>query len=440
VDTLLAARLQMAVSLGFHILFAVAGMAMPLLMVIADWRHLRNAEPEYRLLAESWAKGTAILFAVGAVSGTVLSFELGLLWPGFMRHAGPLIGMPFSLEGFAFFLEAIALGIYLYGRKRVSARAHLASGAIVAVSGVASGVFVVAVNAWMNTPRGFRLGENGEFRELDLWAAAFTPAFPTQAAHMVLAAYSSVAFAVLGIHAFRLLREPASKFHQAALRVALPLAIVTAPLQALTGDAAGKQIAKYQPAKLAAAEALFETSRPAPLLIGGLPDVEARTVRFGIHVPHGLSMLAHGDANAEVQGLDAFPREDWPNVRIVHFAFQVMVGCGTAMLGLAAWGAYLLFRKRRLAEQKRFLVASALAGPLGLVAVEAGWVVTEVGRQPWIIQGVMRTRDAVTPMPNVVVSLVVTCAVYAFLGVIVLVLLARYVMPSVEPPGTEPTP
>jgi cytochrome d ubiquinol oxidase subunit I len=434
-DTLLAARLQMAVSLGFHILFAVAGMAMPLLMVIADWRYLRTGEVEYRKLAESWAKGTAILFAVGAVSGTVLSFELGLLWPEFMRHAGPLIGMPFSLEGFAFFLEAIALGIYLYGRERVSAAIHLASGVVVAVSGVASGVFVVAVNAWMNTPRGFRLDENGAFRDLDLWDAFFTPAFPTQASHMVLAAYSSVAFAVLGIHAWRLLRDPESKFDRAALHVVLPLAIVTAPLQALTGDLAGKQIAQYQPAKLAAAEALFETTRGAPLLIGGWPDTDARTVRFGIQVPRALSLVAHGDPDAVVQGLDAVPREDWPNVPFVHLAFQTMVGCGTAMLGLAAWGGYLLLRRKRLAEHARFLRAAALSGPLGLIAVEAGWIVTEVGRQPWIIQDVMRTRDAVTPMPNVVVSLVASCVIYAFLGVMVLVLLARYVMPETKPLG-----
>src|SRR5688572_29364772 len=206
---LFAARCQMALSLGFHILFAVAGMAMPLLMVIAEVLHLRTGQAVYYELARRWAKGTAVLFAVGAVSGTVLSFELGLLWPTFMRHAGPLIGMPFSLEAFAFFLEAIFLGIYLYGWERVSKGMHLFSGVVVAVSGLASGVFVVAVNAWMNTPQGFRLID-GELVELDLWRAFFTPAFPTQATHMALAAYVSVAFAVLGIHAWRLLHRPHS--------------------------------------------------------------------------------------------------------------------------------------------------------------------------------------------------------------------------------------
>lgn len=437
-SSLLAARLQMAVSLGFHILFAVAGMAMPLLMVLAEWRYVRTRRAEYRALAERWAKGTAILFAVGAVSGTVLSFELGLLWPRFMLHAGPLIGMPFSLEGFAFFLEAIALGVYLYGRERVPARVHFASGAVVALSGVASGVFVVAVNAWMNTPRGFRLLPNGDFADIDLTRAFFTPAFPTQAAHMVCAAYASIAFAVLGIHAFRLLRRPHSSLHAAAVRIVLPLAIVTAPIQALTGDAAGKQLAVYQPVKLAAAEALFETSRPAPLLVGGLPDMKARHVRFGIEIPSGLSLMAFGDPHAEVRGLEAFPREDWPHVPIVHLAFQAMVGCGTVLILVAAWGAWLLLRKKSLAEHKRFLVACVLAGPLGLVALEAGWTVTEVGRQPWIIQGVLHTRDAVTPMPHLVVSFVASCVVYAFLGVVVALLLARYVLRDEEPPETQP--
>jgi cytochrome d ubiquinol oxidase subunit I len=437
-SSLLAARLQMAVSLGFHILFAVAGMAMPLLMLLAEWRYLRSGRAEYRSLSERWAKGTAILFAVGAVSGTVLSFELGLLWPRFMLHAGPLVGMPFSLEGFAFFLEAIALGVYLYGRERVPRAVHFASGAVVAASGVASGVFVVAVNAWMNTPRGFRLLPNGDFADIDLVRAFFTPAFATQAAHMVCAAYSSIAFAVLGIHAFRLLRRPGSELHAAALRVVLPLAIVAAPLQAVTGDAAGKQLAVYQPVKLAAAEALFETARPAPLLVGGLPDMQARRVRFGVEIPSGLSLLAFGDPHAEVRGLEAFPREDWPAVPIVHLAFQVMVACGTALLGVAAWGAWLLLRKQALAAHGRFLAACALVGPLGLVALEAGWIVTEVGRQPWVIQGVLRTRDAVTPMPNLVVPFVACCVVYAFLGAVVALLLARYVLRDEAPLESHP--
>jgi cytochrome d ubiquinol oxidase subunit I len=429
-ESLLAARLQMAISLGFHILFAVAGMAMPLFMVLAEIRHLRTGEASYRELARRWAKGTAILFAVGAVSGTVLSFELGLLWPRFMERAGPLIGMPFSLEGFAFFLEAIALGIYLYGWERVPRRVHLASGVVVALSGLMSGVFVLAVNAWMNTPRGFVLTPSGDIGEVDLWRAFFTPAFPTQALHMAIAAYASVGFAVLGIHAWRLRRAPASPLHRAAVRVVLPVLLIAAPLQVLSGDLAAKHIAEYQPAKLAAAESLFETQRGAPLLVGGIPDVESRTVSYAIHLPRMLSVLGKGDPDAEIQGLDRVPREDWPPVTIVHLSFQLMVACGFAMLGLSLWGGWLLWRKRELAERRRFLAAAALCAPLGLVAVEAGWMVTEVGRQPWIIQGVMRTREAVTPMPNLVVPLGVTCLVYLVLGVVVAVILRRYVARS----------
>jgi cytochrome bd ubiquinol oxidase subunit I len=435
-DDLLAARLQMAISLGFHILFAVAGMAMPLLMVLAEWRHLRTGERVYRELAERWSRGTAILFAVGAVSGTVLSFELGLLWPRFMAYAGPLIGMPFSLEGFAFFLEAIALGIYLYGWERVSPAVHLASGIVVAVSGLMSGVFVVAVNAWMNTPRGFRLDAAGLPVDVDLVSAFFTPAFPSQAAHMAVAAYTSVAFAVLGIHAFRLLRDPDSAFHRAAVKVVLPLAIVSAPLQALTGDVAAKQLHEHQPLKLAAAEALFHTQAGAPFLIGGWPDVDAKEVHAGVHVPKLLSVLATGKPDGVVRGLTDFPRQDWPPVPIVHVSFQVMIGCGTLLILVALWGGYLVVRRRIPEASPRFLRALALAGPLGLIALEAGWMVTEVGRQPFIIQGVMRVKDAVTPVPGLVVSLCVTTLIYLLLGVIVVLMLARHVM-SVPATGTR---
>ena len=429
-DSLLAARLQMAISLGFHILFAVAGMAMPLFMVIAEARYLRTGDTAYRDLAKRWAKGTAILFAVGAVSGTVLSFELGLLWPRFMAKAGPLIGMPFSMEGFAFFLEAIALGIYLYGWERVSPKVHLASGGVVALSGLVSGVFVVAVNAWMNTPRGFRLTETGAITDVDLWQAFFTPAFPTQATHMALAAYSSVGFAVLGIHAYRLLRDPGSSFHRSALRVVLPVVLISAPLQVVSGDFSAKHIAAHQPAKLAAAEALFHTERGAPLLVGGIPDPEREEVSLALRLPRMLSVMAKGDPNAEVSGLDRVPREDWAPVTFTHLSFQVMVASGFAMLGVALWGGLLLLRKKALSEQRKFLWAATLAAPLGLLAVEAGWMVTEVGRQPWIIHGVMRTKDAVTPMPNVQISLLVTCLVYLVLGTVVALLLRRYVAGS----------
>src|SRR5687767_789705 len=329
-DDLLAARSQMAMSLAFHIVFAAIGIAMPLLMIIAEWKWLRSKDEIYLTLAQRWAKGTAILFAVGAVSGTVLSFELGLLWPRFMGYAGSIIGMPFSLEGFAFFTEAIFLGIYLYGWKRVPPRAHLFAGVLVAVSGALSGIFVVIANAWMNAPTGFTL-VNGQVTNIDPIAGMANPASFPQTLHMTLAAYSATGLAVAGTHAALLLRQPHNPFHRAALTVALLVGAPAAILQPISGDLSAKFVARYQPAKLAAMESHFETSRGAPLVIGGWPDVEAQETRFGIKIPRALSFLAFGDPNAEVKGLDAFPREDWPNVPFVRLSFQIMVALGTYM-------------------------------------------------------------------------------------------------------------
>lgn len=425
-NDLLAARGQMAISLAFHILFAVAGMAMPFLMVIAEALHLKTGESTWRELAHRWAKGTAILFAIGAVSGTVLSFELSLLWPRFMEHAGPLIGMPFSIEGFAFFIEAIFLGIYLYGWDRIPPRAHIAAGVIVALSGLSSGVIVTAVNAWMNTPAGFTLVE-GQFTDLDPWAAVFNPAFPTQALHMAIAAYTSVAFMVLGIHAWRLLKDPQSRFHLRAVQLALPVALVASILQAATGDLAAKHIAEHQPVKLAAAEGHFETTPGASLSLFGWPDEDSAQLRAEVAVPYALSILAFADPDAEVRGLNDFPRDEWPPVAVVYVAFKIMVGAGFAMIALALWGSLLAWRKKNLPQQRRFLQAAALAAPLGLIAVEAGWVVTEVGRQPWIIRGVMRTADAVTPMPHLDVPFAAFTLLYLFLGVMVTLMLRAHV-------------
>jgi len=441
---LLAACGQMAVSLAFHILFAVAGMAMPLLMVIAESLHLRTGDPLYKDLAKRWARGTAILFAVGAVSGTVLSFELGLLWPTFMEHAGPVIGMPFSIEGFFFFLEAIFLGIFLYGWDRVSPRLHLFSGVMVAVSGLMSGVVVVSVNAWMNSPAGFKVVE-GQFVDVDVMAAIFNPAFPTQALHMAVAAYTSVAFAVMGIHAWRLLRDPSSRFHGVALKIALGVAIVSVVLQLASGDLAAKHLAEYQPSKLAAAEGHFKTTRGASLSLVGWPDEDKGELIGEIGVPYALSILGKADPNAEIEGLDKTPRADWPPVAVVYVAFKVMVGAGFAMFGVALWGAWLWWRRRPFGDQTRFLKALILASPLGMIALEAGWVVTEVGRQPWIIRGVMRTADAVTPMPGLAVPFVAFTALYAFLGVVVIALLKAHVFavpvtpaaPTARPVATE---
>jgi len=426
---LLAARAQMALSLAFHIVFAIAGIGMPLLMVMVEHRWRRTGEAVYLDLTKRWAKGTAILFAVGAVSGTILSFELGLLWPSFMEFAGPIIGMPFSLEGFAFFTEAIFLGIYLYGWDRISPRAHWWAGVMVALSGALSAVFVVIANAWMNTPRGFRL-ENGVAVDVDPLAAMATPAAVPQVLHMMLAAYAATGFAVAGIHAYLILRGRTHPFHRHALRVALFVGIPAALLQPVSGDISARYVARWQPAKLAALEGQFVTERGAPLRIGGLPDEDAGVTRWAIEIPRGLSLLAFHDPDAEVAGLEAFPREDWPPVAITHLAFQLMVALGTWLAVVGAWAGLVMLRRKPLESRPMLLRAIAIATPFGFIATEAGWIVTEVGRQPWIIYGVARTADAVTPMPGLVVPFTIFTALYIALAVIVLVLLRRQVARS----------
>jgi cytochrome d ubiquinol oxidase subunit I len=429
---LLAARSQMAMSLAFHIIFAVVGIGMPVLMVIAERRWRRTGDPIYLELAKRWAKGTAILFAVGAVSGTVLSFELGLLWPGFMEAAGPIIGMPFSLEGFAFFTEAIFLGVYLYGWNRISPRAHLWAGILVAVSGAASGVFVVIANAWMNAPTGFEV-VNGRITNVDPIAGMLNPMAFQQTLHMTLAAYTATGFAVAGIHALLLLLDPRNAFHRRALSVALLVGAPAAVLQPISGDLSAKAVARLQPAKLAAMEAHFETSTRAPLLVGGWPDMETGETRYAIRIPGGLSFLAFGDFDAEVKGLRDFPRDEWPYVPIVHTAFQIMVALGTYLALVSLWAGWVAWRRREVSDERRLLVAIALAAPMGFIAIEAGWTVTEVGRQPWIIYGVMRTADAVTPMPGLVYPFAVFTVLYCFLGVIVGWLLYRQIIRSPRP-------
>jgi cytochrome d ubiquinol oxidase subunit I len=430
---ILAARAQMGISLAFHIVFACVGVAMPLLMAIAEWLHVKTGDEVYYTLARRWAVGTAIMFAVGAVSGTVLSFELGLLWPRFMKWAGAIIGMPFSLEGFAFFTEAVFLGIYMYGWHRVSPRAHLAAGVLVALSGMASAVFVVIANSWMNTPVGFKLVA-GQPVDIHPLAVLTNPAAFHETIHMTIAAYAATGFAVAGIHAFMLLRDRDNPFHKKALGIAFAVGALAALAQPLSGDLAAREVARLQPTKLAAFEGLFETQRGAPLAIGGIPDVKARRLRYAIELPDMLSFMAYHDPHALVRGLDSFPQSNWPSPLLaVHLAFQVMVGAGFALAGLALWAGWLLWRRRTIFSSDWFLRAVVAASPLGIIAVEAGWTVTEEGRQPWVIYGVMRTADAVTPMPGLTATFILFTILYIFLAVTVAYLLLRQVILSPRP-------
>ena len=431
-NDLFFARSQMAMSLAFHIVFAALGIGMPSLMAIAEGMYLRTRQPVYLDLSKRWAQGTAILFAVGAVSGTVLSFELGLLWPMFMEKAGAIIGMPFSLEGFAFFTEAIFLGVYLYGWKRLPPLWHWLSGLLVAISGILSGIFVVMANAWMNAPAGFKIVD-GKITDIDPIAAMLNGASLHEVLHMTLAAFVATGFAVAAVHAFLLLRYRSDPFHRSALGIALSLACLSAPLQILSGDFSARAVGRLQPAKLAAMEAHYTTQNGAPLLIGGIPNDKTRTTEYALRIPDGLSLLLTHTADSRVTGLDQFPQSDWPNVRIVHWAFDIMVGAGTALLVMSAAAGWLWWKHRRLPDGTWFLRAVVGCGPLGFIAIEAGWAVTEVGRQPWIIYGVMRTAAAVTPMRWIAAPFVTFTVLYVFLAVAVVFLLRRQFLQTEKP-------
>lgn len=425
-DNFMAARSQMALSLGFHIIFSCIGMVMPFFMAIAHFYWLKTRDPVYKNITKAWSKGVAIFFATGAVSGTVLSFELGLLWPEFMKHAGPIFGMPFSLEGTAFFIEAIALGFFLYGWEKFNPWFHWFTGLIVGVSGIVSGILVVAANSWMNSPAGFDY-VNGQYLNIDPIKAMFNKAWFEQALHMSIAAFAATGFAVAGVHALMIVRRKNPKFHYRAFRIAIVFGAMAAILQPLSGDISAKDVARRQPAKLAAMEAHFKTERFAPLIIGGIPDTATKTVKYAIKLPGMLSLMTWDDFNAEVKGLDQIPKADQPPIAVTHYAFQVMVGLGMLMMALAIVYFMALLWRHKWFGKAWFLKMFAWATPVGFIAVEAGWTVTEVGRQPWIIQGVMRTADAVTPMPGIPWSFAIFTLVYLSLGLMVIFLLYRQI-------------
>lgn len=423
-DDFIAARSQMALSLGFHIIFACIGMIMPFMMAISHYKFLKTGDQVYKGLTKAWSKGVAILFATGAVSGTMLSFELGLLWPKFMEYAGPIFGMPFSLEGTAFFIEAIALGFFLYGWDKLNKWFHWVCGLIVGISGLASGILVVAANAWMNSPSGFDF-VNGQYININPIKAMFNDAWFPQAFHMTVAAFGATGFAVAGLHALMILKNKNVNFHKKAFNIAVYFAIIGAFMAPLSGDVAAKSVAKRQPIKLAAMEAHFQTEKGAGFILGGIPDEENMQVKYAVKIPKVLSFLVSNNFNSEVKGLEDFPRDLWPPVTIVHFAFQIMIFFGIVMMLIGTLFLAARFWKKNWLEKPWLYKMFVWAIPFGYIALEAGWTVTEVGRQPWIIYGIMKTADAVTPMPGIQYSFYFFTLIFISLSLIILFLLRR---------------
>jgi cytochrome d ubiquinol oxidase subunit I len=413
-----AARAQMGFSLAWHIVVACLGVGLPALTLLAEWWGVRTGNPSYRLLARRWARAMGVLFAVGAVSGTILSFEMGLLWPGLMGRFGQVIGLPFALEGIAFFIEAIFLGIYLYAWDRLPPRRHLLTGIPIVVAGTASAFFVVCANAWMNQPRGFTL-RDGKVVHVDPWAAMLNPASGPQTVHMILAAFMVASFLTASVYAVALLRGRRDTYHRAGFFIPFTLGAAVTPFQILVGDWAARFLSDYQPAKLAAIEGVYTTGSHVPLTIGGIAGDNG--LRYGLEVPDGLSLLVGYSPDTVVRGLDRVPRSQWPAVTGVHWAFDLMVSIGFFLLAMGLWLLWSWWRGRRTESaphlHRVFLALAAVSGPASVVALESGWCVTELGRQPWIVWGVMSVHDAVNPAPGLMAGLWLVLVVYTAMTV-----------------------
>ncbi|MFJ1967687.1 cytochrome ubiquinol oxidase subunit I [Streptomyces sp. NPDC087903] len=421
-----AARAQMGFSLAWHIVIACLGVGLPALTLLAEWWGIRTGSPSHQLLARRWARAMGVLFAVGAVSGTILSFEMGLLWPGLMGRFGQVIGLPFALEGIAFFIEAIFLGIYLYAWDRLPPRRHLLTGIPIVIAGTASAFFVVCANAWMNQPRGFTL-RDGKVVDVDPWAAMLNPASWPQTVHMILAAFMVASFLTASVYAVALLRGRRDTYHRAGFVIPFTLGAVVTPFQILVGDWAARFLADYQPAKLAAIEGVYTTGSHVPLTIGGIAGDDG--LKYGLEVPNGLSLLVGYSPDTVVKGLDRVPRGQWPAVTGVHWAFDLMVSIGFFLMAMGLWLLWAWWRRRRtggeLPFNRLFLMLAAVSGPAAVVALESGWCVTELGRQPWIVWGVMSVRDAVNPAPGLMAGLWLVLVVYAAMTVATVYVLRR---------------
>jgi cytochrome d ubiquinol oxidase subunit I len=429
-DYLLEARQMQALSFAIHIPLVCFGIAFPAMVLFVESLYLRTGDPLYRTLARRWSKVMIALFAAGVVTGTILSFEMGLLWPGFMARFGDVFGLGFTLEGFSFFVEAIFIAIYVYGWDRLSPRTHFLSGIPVVVAGLTGSLTVISVNAWMNHPRGFVL-RGGQAVDVDPWDALFgNPHLWPELTHMYIAGYIVAGLLVAGAYAWSWLRGERSRYVRTALVIPLTVAALAAPAQVVVGDWIARRVAEDQPLKLAAFEGLGETTDGAPLHLGGwYHDGE---VRWGIEIPRLLSLLARHDSEATVQGLEAAPPEDRPPVNVVRVAFQVMVAIGFALVALALWHLIWWWRRRRLPTTPWFFRAVVAAAPLSVVALIAGWVATEVGRQPWVVYEVMRTEDAVTGAAGIPVGYATLVVVYVGLIAAVAWILRRLARAPLE--------
>jgi cytochrome bd ubiquinol oxidase subunit I len=412
-EYLLQARQMQAMSFAVHIPLVCFGIAFPAMVVFLEGLWMRTGDPLYRNLAKRWSKAMLILFAVGVVTGTILSFEMGLLWPEFMATFGDVFGLAFGIEGFSFFMEAIFIAIYVYGWDRLSPRVHMAAGFPVILAGLSGSFMVISVNGWMNQPTGFSI-QNGEVTDVRPWAALFNSQMWHELVHMYLAGFMVAGFLVASVYAIGWLRGRRRRHHLVGLVVALSFAALVAPAQLFVGDWAGRTVAERQPVKLAAMEGLQKTTKGASLEV--LP---------GVDIPKGLSLLAFHDPNATVKGLDTVPKDDQPPVGVVKYAFRAMVGIGSALALLGVWFIWVWWRRGRLPGTIWFHRALGAAGPLSVVALISGWIVTEVGRQPWIVYEVMRTKDAVTGASGIPVGFAALSIVYIALAAIAYVMLRR---------------
>ncbi len=432
-EYLLEARQLQALSFGVHIPLVCFGISFPAMVLFVEWLHHRTREATYEALARRWSKVMLILFAIGVVTGTILSFELGLLWPHFMARWGGVFGFAFAIEGVAFFIEAIFIAIYVYGWDRLSPRMHFLSGVPIAVAGVLGSTSVIAVNGWMNHPQGFDLGFNGEVTYVRPLEALFNPHLWHEEVHMYLAGFIVAASLVASVYAAAWLRGERNRYHRAALVVALAVLSMAAPAQLVVGDWAARTVAEDQPTKLAAIEGLRESRTGADLTVGGW--YFGGHVHGGIAVPHMLSLLAFHDPTARVEGLDVVPPRDRPPVAWVRNCFQLMVGIGTGLALLGLWFLWARWRRGALPRTRWFYRLVVAAGPASLVALIAGWMVTEVGRQPWIVYRLMRVEDAVTGARGIPVGYATLVIVYAGLGGIALFMLRRVSRRPIEAEG-----